>query len=151
MGWIMSELIWVLSDFYNPETSVEEYRKTVNNYVFVFLGLSVASFIFYGGQTYLFNRVGEGLTKKLREDVFIKIISMPIGWFDEAENNPGSLAVKLQSEAQLVNNLTSSIVGIQVSNTSALVTGMIIAFYFNWRITLVSLGLAPFMMLAGQI
>jgi ATP-binding cassette, subfamily B (MDR/TAP), member 1 len=76
---------------------------------------------------------------------------MPVGWFDEVENNPGSLAVKLQSEAQLVNNLTSSIVGIQVSNTSALLTGMIIAFYFNWRITLVSLGLAPLMMVAGQI
>lgn len=74
---------------------------------------------------------------------------MPLKWFDEPENNPGSLAVKLQSEALLVNNLTSSIVGIQISNTSALLTGMIIAFYFNWRITLVTLGLAPFMMIAG--
>jgi hypothetical protein len=62
MGWLMSELIWVLSDFYNPEISVEEYRKKVNDYVFVFLGLSVASFLFYGGQIYFLNRVGLGLT-----------------------------------------------------------------------------------------
>lgn len=41
--------------------------------------------------------------------------------------------------------------GIQISNTSALVSGMVIAFYFNWRITLVTLGLAPFMMIAGQM
>lgn len=54
----MSELIWVLADFYSPGTSPEEFRKEANKYVYVFIGLSVASFIFYGGQMYLFNRVG---------------------------------------------------------------------------------------------
>jgi ABC-type multidrug transport system fused ATPase/permease subunit len=41
------------------------------------------------------NRVGGGITFKLRKDIFEKMISMPISWFDEAENNPGTLASRL--------------------------------------------------------
>lgn len=95
LGWIMSELIFVLASFYSPEISGEQYREKANNYTLVLVGLALGSFLFYGGQIFFFDKVGQGLTVKLREDVFNKIVAMPMKWFDEPENNPGSLAVKL--------------------------------------------------------
>jgi ATP-binding cassette subfamily B (MDR/TAP) protein 1 len=59
-------------------------------------------------------RVGEGLTYRLRYDVFRKILKMPLSWFDDPEHNPGTLAVHLSSEAKIVNALTSTIIGIQI-------------------------------------
>ena len=149
MAWIMSEIIWALADFYNPEVPVEEYREKCNNYTYGFIGLSLASFVFFGGSTYFFGKVGEGLTYRLRNDVFRKMVRMPISWFDEPANNAGSLSAKLASEAKLINNLTSSVVGLQLSSMSAMFTGMFIAFYHAWSITLVSLGLSPIMVIAG--
>jgi ATP-binding cassette, subfamily B (MDR/TAP), member 1 len=55
------------------------------------------------------------------------------------------------SEAKTVNALTSNIVGLQITNIASFLTGMIIAFYFSWSITLVTLALSPFIMLAGQL
>jgi ATP-binding cassette subfamily B (MDR/TAP) protein 1 len=77
-------------------------------------------------------RVGEGLTYRLRYDVFSKILRMPASWFDDPQHNPGTLAVRLASEATIVNALTSNIIGLQVTNLASFTTGMIIAFYFSW-------------------
>lgn len=40
------------------------------------------------------------------------MMRMPGGWFDKAENNPGSLATSLAMDAHLINVLTSNIVSI---------------------------------------
>jgi hypothetical protein len=35
---------------------------------------------------------------------------MPVYWFDDPEHNPGTLSVRLGSEAKTVNNLVSNVV-----------------------------------------
>lgn len=74
---------------------------------------------------------------------------MPCEWFDQPENNPGTLASRLASDAAQLNSLTSSVIGVQVCNTSAFITGLFIAFYYSWALTLVTLGVSPFMVIAG--
>eukprot|EP01006_Ploeotia_vitrea_P050286 TRINITY_DN67439_c0_g1_i2.p1 TRINITY_DN67439_c0_g1~~TRINITY_DN67439_c0_g1_i2.p1 ORF type:complete len:252 (+),score=-23.54 TRINITY_DN67439_c0_g1_i2:82-837(+) len=143
---VMSEMIWLLASYY---TDPGNYREEANLYTYYFLMIAVGSLITYGGFMWLFGRVGEGLTYNLRLDCLNKIIRMPAGWFDVPENNAGTLAVRLASDAKLVNALTSNIIGIQINNTSAFITGMTIAFIYSWSITLVSLALSPFMVIAG--
>lgn len=76
---------------------------------------------------------------------------MPTSWFDEPENNSGTLAVRLAADAKLVNNLTSNIVGLNINNTSAFIAGMTIAFNYSWSITLITLAMSPLMVIAGQL
>lgn len=76
---------------------------------------------------------------------------MPVPWFDHPRNNAGSLSARLATDCQTVNGLTSTLVGITIQNVSCLLTGLIIAFVYEWRTTLVTLGMIPFMIGAGLV
>ena len=76
---------------------------------------------------------------------------MPIPWFDIPKNNAGTLTARLSTDCQLVNGLTTTVVSITMQNISSLISGIIIAFIFEWRTSLVALGLLPFMILAGIV
>lgn len=76
---------------------------------------------------------------------------MPVKWFDLPRNNAGSLTARLATDCQQVNGLTTTLIGIMFQNVSCLLSGIIIAFVYEWRITLVTLGLIPFLIGAGLI
>jgi len=76
---------------------------------------------------------------------------MPIPWFDLSRNSSGALSARLASDCQTVNGLTTTYVAILIQNITNLACGIIIAFIFEWRTSLVALGLIPFMILAGAI
>lgn len=117
----------------------------------VFLLLGIASFIFGGIQTSLFTLVGDRLTKRIRIDCYRKILKMPVSWFDIPRNNAGSLTARLATDCQLVNGLTSDLIGTGFQTISCLATGIIIAFVYDWRTSLVTFGLMPIMIAAGII
>ena len=39
------------------------------------------------------------LTQKLRNDAYRKILYMPVSWFDDTKNSPGTLSSKLTFDA----------------------------------------------------
>ena len=74
---------------------------------------------------------------------------MPVPWFDIPRNNAGTLTARLSTDCNLVNSVTTTIVGIMIQNVSTLLAGIIIAFVHEWRTALVALGLLPLMILCG--
>lgn len=76
---------------------------------------------------------------------------MPIPWFDVPNNNAGTLTARLSVDAEQVNSLTTTIISIMIQNISTLITGVVIAFAFEWRTALVALGLLPLMIICGII
>jgi len=72
------------------------------------------------------------------------MLNMEIGWYDIPENNAGTLSARLGS-------LTSSVVNLQISNLAAFLSGVIIAFVYEWRTTLVALVTFPLIFIAGGI
>lgn len=80
-----------------------------------------------------------------------KLLRMPISFFDLAENSPGAFSANLSVDCKKLNNLLSSILGITIMNISSLISGMVIAFYASWKMTLISLALSPIVFLGGVI
>ena len=76
---------------------------------------------------------------------------MPIVWFDKPKNSCGGISARLASECQSVNGLVTTYCAIVAQNLANLICGIVIAFIFEWRTTLVALGLIPFMIAAGAI
>lgn len=74
---------------------------------------------------------------------------MPIPYFDEPKNNAGTLTSRLSVDCKTINGLTSSILGINLSNIGSLICGLVIAFYSSWALTLIMLGMAPMSYLGG--
>lgn len=121
----------------------------INFYALMFLILGIIALVVCTGQITCFNVVGEGITRRIRIETFYKILKMPVTWFDIPRNNAGTLAARLSTDCQLVNTVTTTTVGIMVINLSTLLSGIIIAFVFEWRTSLVALGLLPLMILCG--
>ena len=79
------------------------------------------------------------------------MLKMPVKWFDIPRNNAGTLTARLSTDCQVVNSMTTTVVQIMIQNISTLITGIIIAFIFEWRTSLVALGLLPLMIIAGIV
>ena len=77
----------------------QEYRDKSNQFSLYFLITALISFVTSGLFMFCFRKVGEGLTYKLRVDSFRKMVTIPCEWYDQPENNPGSLATRLTSDA----------------------------------------------------
>jgi len=74
---------------------------------------------------------------------------MKAEWFDQPANNPGTLVSRLAADAQLVNGLTSNVIGLTLSSVGSMITGVTIAFIYSWQLTLVVLAFFPLMVLVG--
>jgi ATP-binding cassette subfamily B (MDR/TAP) protein 1 len=76
---------------------------------------------------------------------------MPVIWFDQPRNSSGSLSARLASDCKTVNGLTTTYISIMIQNLTTLVLGIVIAFVYEWRTSLIALGLIPFMIISGAI
>lgn len=95
--------------------------------------------------------MGSSITRKIRLETYSKMLKMPVSWFDIPKNNAGTLTARLSTDCQVVNSMTTTVVQILIQNLSTLISGLIIAFNYEWRTSLVALGLLPLMIIAGGI
>ena len=76
---------------------------------------------------------------------------MPIPFFDKPKNASGSLSARLASDCASVNGLVTTFFAIAVQSITTLIAGVVIAFIFEWRTALVSVGLLPVLVFTGII
>jgi ATP-binding cassette subfamily B (MDR/TAP) protein 1 len=124
-------------------------EQVINSMALFYVWLALGSFSMYFIQHSMLNYVADKLSARLRETIFGKMLQMHIGWFDEEKHTPGALASLLAADAQVVNKLTGSVIGICLQAVSGLTTGLIIAFFGSWKLALVTMALSPAMILAG--
>ncbi|CAD8176907.1 unnamed protein product [Paramecium pentaurelia] len=127
----------------------EEVKTKADRLALWFFLIGVAAQILWTIQMYFLAYVGEKLTCKLRLDTYRKLLRMPIPYFDIPKNNAGTLTSRLSVDCKLINGLTSSILGINISNVGALICGLVISFVASWQMTLIMLGLAPLSYIGG--
>lgn len=91
------------------------------------------------------------MTKRIRSQAFKSILSQDVGWFDQPENNVGTLTTRLAVEAAAVQGATGVRIGTVLMNLSNLGVGIILAFVYSWAVTLVILGFLPFLIIGGVL
>lgn len=47
--------------------------------------------------------------------------------------------------------MVTGVIGVAILNTATLGTGLTLALYYNWRLTLIVLGLGPLLVVAGSL
>ncbi|XP_004537388.1 multidrug resistance protein homolog 49 [Ceratitis capitata] len=94
-------------------------------------------------QTYMFNTAGVKMTSRLRLDAFNAIIRQEVAYFDDQRNSVGALCARLAGDCSNVQGATGSRIGIIVQAMSTLTIGVILAFTYSWKLTLVTLVTLP--------
>jgi ATP-binding cassette subfamily B (MDR/TAP) protein 1 len=115
----------------------------------MFVVIGVAMFLANVGQSSMFGMAGERLTMRLRRNCFQAIIRNDIGWFDDPKHSTGILTSRLASDTELIQGLLGTRLGLNVQNFTTIIAGLVIAFLYQWKLTLVVLALSPLIMFAN--
>ncbi|KAJ7095812.1 P-loop containing nucleoside triphosphate hydrolase protein [Mycena belliarum] len=116
-----------------------------------FFIIAISSTFFICFQNYLFASAAATLTMKLRSLSFRAILRQDIEFFDKEENSAGGLTSTLSDNPQKVNGLAGVTLGAIVQSCATLIAGAIIGLAVIWKIGLVGIACAPFLVSAGYI
>nr|CAD7406895.1 unnamed protein product [Timema cristinae] len=126
----------------------QQVRSETNFYclLFVVVGIVIGFATFL--QIYTFIVAGERLTMRLRGLAFAAMVQQEIAWFDDKQNNSGSLCARLSGDASKVQGATGQRVGTILQALATLILGVTLSMYYEWRLGLVALVFAPAILIA---
>jgi len=113
-----------------------------------FLVLSIVALFAQWAQTYLFEIIGERMTRRLRIDYFKALMRQEIGFFDDAANSLGVLTARLAIDVKLIRLTVGQGTGSTLQTMTSLLTGLCAALFGSWQFALAFLGLLPLMALS---
>jgi ATP-binding cassette subfamily B multidrug efflux pump len=108
----------------------------------VLLGLLVVSFGLSYGETYVLELIGQKIMQDIRLDLFKKIQSQALSFFDR--HPVGRLVTRVTNDVENLNEMFKSVT-ITVFKDIFIVTGILaVLLYLNWKLALVCFALLPF-------
>ncbi|XP_052792183.1 ATP-dependent translocase ABCB1-like isoform X2 [Mya arenaria] len=143
---IFSEILGVFS-----EPDLEKQKKDIVLYAMLFVGLGVISFFAYLLQGYMFGRSGEYLTLRLRSACFKALLRQEIAYFDDHNNSVGALTTRLSTDASQVQGASGVKLGSTIMALCSVLTGVIIAFVYSWKLTLLIIAFLPLVVIGGAL
>lgn len=111
----------------------------------IFFVRGVAMFV----SSYAINWVGNKLVMDLRDEMFSKLLSLPTRYYDD--HATGNLISKLTFDVTQVTNAATTVVTVVVRDSIVMIGLLGWLFYLNWKLTLLSLLMAPVIMLIISI
>lgn len=129
----------------------KEQEDGIRFYSLLFMGLGIISFFTNFTASFLFGRAGEYLTLRLRSHSFKALLRQEIAFFDDHNNSVGALTTRLATDAAQVQGAAGPRLGMTLMSLSSILTGVIIAFIYSWKLTLVVLCFFPLLVIGGAL
>mmetsp|Transcript_13485 Transcript_13485/g.40687 ORF Transcript_13485/g.40687 Transcript_13485/m.40687 type:complete len:709 (+) Transcript_13485:141-2267(+) len=121
-------------------------RELVRWYALGFLGLGVLSFFLLYCQTAISSMAGEEIAVKLRSRLFNAVLAKDVPFYDR--HTSGDLTSRLSADVTLVQVGCSEKIGLLIANLGQCLAGVIVAFVYGWKMTLVLLSTTPLLALS---
>lgn len=135
---------------YTVDNYIQKWQfQGVIVYGSIILTLYIGSFITNYFQTLLMGRVGQNVLYSLRSTIFAKLAKLPITFFDQ--NKSGDLISRINNDTDKLNQFFSQSLVQFVANIIMIVGGAIFVLSIHWKIGLVSLAPAVFLLLLTQL
>ncbi|KAH6555644.1 hypothetical protein KP509_36G048300 [Ceratopteris richardii] len=131
----------VISAYYSTDRAKQ--KREIRDYSLVFTALAVACFLTNTLQHYNFAKMGERLTKRVRERLLANILRFEIGWFDRPENTTGAICGRLASEANMVRALVGDRWSLIITTIVATLTAATFGLILSWRLAVVIIVVQP--------
>ena len=134
---------WAYLIFYNQGKQLfKKFDDNVDSMVKKLLIIGSCMFIAFGLSKFLWNYIGMRQMHHLKEKYFSVILRQEQGWFDA--NNAYEFSTKVQAQFEQISLGVGDKFGLTLIAISQIITGLIIAFYKSWLLTLVMLAVSPF-------
>ena len=141
-GWILSKAIIALS------ADVATERDTIMDdglkWALWFLAIAFGNGLMVFFKLWKLETLGSVITNSLRKQIIEKYLQLHIGYYDIDENSPGALLTKLSLDTTQLNSIILTLVGDILSTTGNTIVGLVLGFYYDWKLTLIALCFIPF-------
>lgn len=118
-------------------------EDTVRKYALWSIGLAVVAFFAFFLMLWAFNLMTAQLTKRLRQDCFLKMLHLDAQFFDDRSNNSALLSQNLNSDVRQVNDAGGPLLCSILLMVVAYIVGMAIGIYWQWELGLMLAVLIP--------
>ncbi|MGP1407135.1 ABC transporter ATP-binding protein [Selenomonas sp.] len=135
---------WIIKDMID-KVLMERDMAMLN---LIAVGIVVVFFfrgVFYYGQSYLVSFVGQRVVIDIREALFEKFQRMPLAYFDRQQT--GAIMSYVTNDVQALQNALVDKLIEFVTESSVLIGSIVLMFYLDWKLTLITLITVP---LVGQ-
>jgi len=96
-----------------------------------------------GFSSYLLAKFGQYIVAKLRERVWLKMIHLPVRYFDQ--NTSGELSSRVVNDTSTIQNIVSSVFSRVVNGVLTIVGVLALLFIMDWQMTLMMILAIPLM------
>ncbi|PWA03710.1 hypothetical protein BB558_000121 [Smittium angustum] len=125
------------------EPNPEKQKKETDLYSLFFLLFAIASFVAVFVRVYYFAKGSVRISRKIQHDLFENIVNQDSEFFDQKINGTGALTTRLSSEPNDIFKFGSESFPMLLKSASSMITGIVIAFTRDWRLSLVILSVIP--------
>ena len=80
-----------------------------------------------------------------------KYLELDLSFYDKIENSPGALLSKLSIDTIQLNSIFQMVIGDLFHCFGALISGLILSIYYDWRLTIVSFFFIPFIITSNLL
>ncbi len=115
----------------------------------LYLGVLILEFVFNYARMYMMEWIGQRTMYDLRVEIFSHLQYLPLRFFDR--NQVGRLMTRVTSDVQALNEMFSSGLVAIFGDVFSLFGIIVVLFYMNVPLTLVTLGVVPLLFIATQI
>lgn len=113
----------------------------LNKYAFLLLLILIVGGISTTIRGWLYTLIGERLVRKLRADLFYKIVNQDITFFDV--NKTGELMNRLSSDTAVIQSCLSVNISMGLRSLAEVFVSVVLLFITSWELTLVMIAVVP--------
>jgi len=121
--------------------------SNVHKYILSDFSIGIIAIVCALTQFGSFNHISSIFLKKLKSSYMRKLMYTDAEFFDKTENQPGNLSLLLTRESQLIQTSICQNIPVLIHSSCSLIISITIGIYYSWRITLVSVALAPVLLI----
>ena len=133
------------------ESDHEKWKAVWYSLIIIIGSMTISVLVFQTEARYYSRRTTDLLSIKMRSETFKTLIKQPVQFFDSKNNSIESLIRILASDIRYLNGNSVEYYLLIVQGISALIWGLIVAFWYSWKLALLALPIAPFLSIGFAI
>ncbi|XP_010534476.1 PREDICTED: ABC transporter B family member 20 [Tarenaya hassleriana] len=124
-------------------------REEVDKWCLIIACMGIVTVVANFLQHFYFGIMGEKMTERVRRMMFSAMLRNEVGWFDEEDNSPDTLSMRLANDATFVRAAFSNRLSIFIQDSFAVIVAILIGLLLGWRLALVALATLPILALSA--
>ncbi|KAL2169044.1 hypothetical protein VTG60DRAFT_6543 [Thermothelomyces hinnuleus] len=138
---IFGEFVTVITDYASGDSSSQAFLDDVAVLALYFVYLGIGRFVLSYTYNALLTYVSHRIVRNIRHAYLRAALSQEVAYFDLGTS--GSIATQATSNGRLIQGGIAEKLGLTFQGLAAFVTAFIVAFVTQWKLTLITLCIAP--------